>query len=172
MKSLFRKMAFGVLFLLLIFLSLGIFFPSVSYNTEQVVALDRASVFDLYNDSSRLPEWLTDIESVDTVKWVPAVVGSQFKIQLKDTPGSEALLETVTAFAKSDSVALSFKAGIMQKEDTFVFLDHDQGCKIIGKHKVTAESYYAKCIFALMKSVFRKTDQQYLDSFAAWATKQ
>ena len=165
-------MAFGVLFLLLIFLSLGIFFPSVSYETEQVVALDRARTFELYNDSSKLPEWLNDVKSVDTIKWVSGVVGSQFKIQLKDTPSTESLVETVTAFAQGDSVALSFKAGIMQKEDVFVFTEANQGCKIIGKHKVTAESYYAKCIFALMKNVFRKTDQQYLDSFATWAVKQ
>ena len=172
MQNILRRIALVVLVLLLIFLSLGIFIPTVSYETKGEINKPIEEVFALYNDMDRISEWIPEIKEVETLVNKAGKVGSEFRMVVDNNGQSMEMLERVEDYVPNERVALFYDAGMMLKNDTFTFEEEGGKTIIKGSHEVEGSSYYSKCVFAFFKGPFQKVDQGYMDNFVAWAEDQ
>jgi uncharacterized protein YndB with AHSA1/START domain len=172
MQKVFRKIALVILVLLLIFLSLGLFIPKVTYETMGELEMPKEEVFALYNDMDKIKEWIPEIVEVETLVETPDKIGSEFRMIVENNGQEMEMMERVVDFVPNEKVALSFDAGMMLKKDVFTFEERGNTTLIKGSHEVEGSSYYTKCVFAFFKGPFQKIDQGYLDSFVKWAEEQ
>lgn len=172
MKKILRYVAMVVLVLLLVFLSLGLFIPVVEYETSIIVDKPVAEAFALYNDRSNIKQWIPEIQVMEPIAETPEVVGSKYRMVINSNGDVTEMVETVTSYTINEEVGIHFDAGMMQKDDTYIFEDMGSKTKITGKHGARGDSYYARCVFALFKGVFTEIDQGYMDRFKIWAESE
>lgn len=171
MKKILRVVAMGLLVLLLGFLSLGLFYPSVTYQTEGKINRPVEEVFAFYNDVDKLQEWIPEIKSIEKLKLTPEKVGSEYRMVVLNNGQKTEMLQTITDYELNKKVVAHFDAGMMQKDDAYLFVEKDGETIIHGNHIVEGDSYYSRCVFVLFKGPFQSIDQGYMDNFIAWASK-
>lgn len=168
MQKILRTLAKITLALLLLFLSLGLFFPSVSYETKVTVDVPLDEAFEQFTNRQAIVEYIPEITSVAETTQEPTPVGRQYKI-ISDYDGDRSeMLETILAYEEDALYQVSTVAGVMTKEDSYTFEQAGANTIIQGKHEARATNYYARCFFAIAGKMFKNIDQDYLDRFGAW----
>jgi hypothetical protein len=157
-----------VLALLLIFLSLGLFVPEVTYTTAVTVDKDLNTTFTKFADRTTVKEWIPEVKTLEVITATPEIVGSQYRMVVDNNGQTTEMTETTEAFMMNENITLSFDAGMLQKRDTYTFAKDGSGTTITGKHIARGDSYYARCVFALAGKAFQKIDQGYMDRFGEW----
>ena len=172
MRKVLRYVAMVVLALLLIFLSLGLFVPEVTYTTEVTVDKDLNTTFAKFADRTTVKEWIPEVKTLEVITATPEIVGSQYRMVVDNNGQTTEMTETTQAYEENQAITLHFDAGMMQKTDAYTFAGAAGGTAITCQHTARGDSYYARCVFALFGSAFEKIDQGYLDRFAEWVESE
>lgn len=168
MKKVMRYIAMAVLALLLVFLSLGLFMPEITYTTSITVDQDLPTTFAKFSDRTTVKEWIPEVVTLEVITETPQVVGSKYRMVVDNNGQTTEMTETTQAYEVNKGVTLHFDAGMMQKTDTYTFESTATGTTITGQHTARGDSYYARCVFALAGKAFQKIDQGYMDRFGEW----
>ncbi len=157
--------------LTLIFFAIGLLFPSVNYSATVTINNPLSETFALFNDTSRLKEWLPEVKSIEVIKEVPGKVGSQYKMIIEAESDTMSMHETVTAFEIDKHIGFVFIAGSMQKTDNYTFASEGTKTIITGKYECKGTTLFYKSMFSFFKGYFKEIDEKYLNNFKAIAEK-
>lgn len=160
---------FILLLLALIFLTLGFFFPKVMYDNQIVVNGSQTEVWNKFNDITNSPNWITGIKSIEAIRVTPDTLGSMFKMVVEDNGRVIELEELVTGYDRPNMVSLNFDIDMMTKNDVFYFSEKNGKTTIKSSHVCESDSYIGKCMFAVMKGVFKGADQKNMEQFKLYA---
>lgn len=150
----------------------GLLIKETVYNTEVTVNKPIEEVFELFNDTSRIKEWVTDLKSVEIMKETPSVTGSVYKMTVDNRGKQVAMTKKVLAYVPNEKVTHFFDAENMLKTDDFLFVEKDGKTTIKKTSSCKSESYIMSCIFPYFKNTFKEIDQKYLNNFKDIAEKQ
>ena len=158
-----------ILLLLLAFFAAGLIFPKVKYET--VITIDRPldTVFALFNDTSKLQEWMPTIKSIEQISGTSGAIGSIIKITTVNQGNVFEVMETLNEFIRNEKVSLQMEVGNMMKNNTFLFSSEGDQTKIVHKTIAQGTNYINRCISAFFKSMFKKIDRENLASFKKFA---
>ena len=92
-------------------------------------------------------------------------VGSTYKMIVDENGKDFEMIETVTAFEVNKKVGLKFDAQGMLKTDEITFASDGDKTTITTKSICKGTNYLLKCTFPYFKSIFKSTDQEYLNNF-------
>lgn len=161
------KIIIGLLLLLLIvFLSTGLVVKETKYEVSTIVQKQVEQVFEAFNDEAALKEWIPSIKSFEPINEVEGRVGSTYKMVVIDANGNDfEMIETVTAFEDNNRIGFEFNAQGMLKIDDITFSSNGNSTTITNKATCRGTTYLLRCTFPFMKSMFKKSDQESLDSF-------
>ena len=168
MKKLLRIVIAFLVLILLVFFAAGIVRPQVTYQTRVTVPHPLEETWEMFNDIDNLHNWIPEVESVETVRQQPGMVGNQYKMTVENNGQETVLLETVKEFVENEKVVLRFEAGEMTKTDQYSFVYDGSATTIKGDHSCVGQGYIHKCIFAFFGPMFRRIDQRSLDQFGEW----
>lgn len=164
------KIVLFILFLLaLVFMSLGFFFPKVTYDTQIVIEGKQMDVWNKFNNINDAPKWIDGIKSIEPIKVTPDTLGSMFKMVVEDNGRVIELEELITGFDRPHMLSLNFDIDMMTKNDVFYFSEKDGKTTIKSSHVCESETYMGRCMFALMKGVFKNADQKNMQQFKVYA---
>lgn len=107
------KIILGIIITIaIIFLSTGLIFKETAYTTEVKVNKPIDEVFNLFNDSSQISNWITDLKSIDPIDVKPEKTGSTYKMVVENKNGEEITLqEKIIAYVPNEKVTLFFYGG-------------------------------------------------------------
>jgi len=167
------KIILGIFTVLVIgFFVTGIVIKETVYTTEITVNKPVEEVFELFNDTTRKKEWVTDLKSVEIMKETPAITGSIYKMTVDNRGNEVTMTEKVLAFVPNEKVTHFFDAENMLKTDEYIFIAEGEKTIIKKTSSCRSESYIMSCIFPYFKSTLKQIDQKYLNNFKELAEKK
>ncbi|WP_405607568.1 SRPBCC family protein [Polaribacter sp. Asnod1-A03] len=158
-------------FIVVAFLLIGIIVKETTYTVEVSVNKPVKEVFEAFNTSGNIKNWIPEVKSVEVVNDNPGKVGSIYKIVI-DANGEEIVsTEKVIAFVPNEKVTLFFDSENMLKTDNYIFTENNGVTTIILNANCQSNSYIMACMFPLFKGTFIAQDQSYMDSFKDFVEK-
>ncbi|TYP98110.1 hypothetical protein C7447_103280 [Tenacibaculum adriaticum] len=155
-----------------VFFSTGLIVKETSYSTQVKIEKPIADVFTLFNDPSKLKEWIPEFKSIDTLEEKPGKTGSTYKIIIKNNGQEIVMNEKILAFVPNEKVTLFYKVGNMLKTDDYVFTSDGEFTIITNKSTCKSDKYLLSCVFPYFKSKFKEQNLAYLNNFKALIEKQ
>ncbi len=155
-----------------IFLSTGLIFKETAYTTQVEINKPLEEVFMLFNDSSKINNWIPELKSIEPIDVKPEKTGSTYKMVVADRNGQEIkLMEKVMAFVPNEKVTLFFNTETMFKKDDYTFAFSNGVTTITNNSICTGNSYLFNCVLPYFKSVVKKQDQEHLNNFKSFIEK-
>jgi predicted small secreted protein len=167
------KIILGIIITLaVIFLSTGLIFKETVYTTQVEVNKPLEEVFALFNDSSKINNWIPELKSIEPIDVKPEKTGSTYKMVVENKNGEEITLrEKVMAYVPNEKVTLFFNAETMLKTDDYTFSFNNGITTITNNSVCRGNTYLVSCVFPYFKSVFKEQDQGYLNNFKSYIEK-
>ncbi len=125
MKKIF-KIILGIVWLLLtVFLLAGLLMPKVKYQVQTTVDMSVEQTFTIFNDLSKIPEWIPEVKRITPIEEVAGEIGSRYTIVM-DNGGTEMKMnEKVLDYQPNKLVKLEFDADMMYKTDRYTFTEKE-----------------------------------------------
>lgn len=161
--------AFAVIIVL--FCLSGLLFSEISYTTSQRINLPVYETFALFNESSKKKDWMEGLQSFKTIEEKPGMVGSRYQIVIDAQDTFTKMEEVVTAYKKNEKISLTIESAEIIKKDNYTFQSIDNQTFIQNKSTTAGKTYFLKCLYASFYFFIKRTDQETLDSFKAYAEK-
>ena len=167
------KIIIGIITVITIgFFLTGLIVKDTKYSAEVSINKPLSEVFQTFNNSENIKNWITEIKSFDVVNENPGKTGSIYKIVI-DSQGQEiTMTEKVIAFVPNEKVTLFFDAENMLKTNDYLFSENNGITTITLNASCQSDSYIMACMFPLFKGTFQKQDQSYLNNFKDYIEKQ
>src|SRR5436853_7852331 len=99
MKTALKYIGIGVIVVLLSFFTLGLLHPTQEYNFSVNVNAPAEKTFAVFNDTSRIREWMPNFRAIENISGNAGQVGSKWKMIFFDHDKEIVMTETVTAFS-------------------------------------------------------------------------
>ena len=166
MKKILKIIIAALLLLLIVFLLTGLVVKETKYEVSTTVNKPLIETFTAFNNHKELQKWIPSIKSFEPIEEKKGMVGSTYKMIVIDANGNDfEMIETITAFEENERIALEFDAQGMLKTDDIIFISNGNNTTITNKATCIGTTYLLKCTFPFMKTMFKKSDQESLDSF-------
>ena len=73
-----------LLILLIVFFLAGLVKPDMAYELETTVQNPLEETFAIFNDETKLMEWMPAIKNIETIEKKPGIVGTKTKMTIDD----------------------------------------------------------------------------------------
>ena len=161
-----------LLLLLVVFLATGLLVKETSYEVKTSVNKPLSTVFRIFNDQSKLKDWLPEVKSIEPIDVKPGMIGSTYKMIVENEGDLTEMKEKVLAYIPNEKVTLHFDADDMLKTDDYNFSELNGVTTITNTVIYKSDSYLTQCLFPYLKGVFSNIDQKYLENFKVYIEKQ
>lgn len=158
--------------IVVIFLATGLLIKETSYVTQVSVNNSVEVVFETFNNSENIKNWIPEVKSFDVVNENIGKTGSVYKMVVENQGQEIVMTQKIIAYVKNEKVTLFFDAENMLKRDDYVFKEKNGITTITLSSSCQSESYLMACVFPFFKGTFQEQDQTYLNNFKAFAEKQ
>jgi uncharacterized protein YndB with AHSA1/START domain len=158
--------------IVVVFLLTGLVVKETTYIAEVTVNKSIKEVFEVFNNSENIKNWVPEVKSFEVVNKNPGKTGSVYKIVIDNKGQEVAMTEKVMAYVPNEKVTLFFDAEGMLKRDDYIFKEKDGVTTITLNTSCQSDSYILACIFPYFKGTLQKQDQSYLNNFKAFAEKE
>jgi uncharacterized membrane protein len=155
-----------------VFLATGLIIKETSYVTQVSINKSVEVVFETFNNSENIKNWVPEVKSFDVVNENIGKTGSVYKMVVENQGQEIVMTQKIIAFVKNEKVTLFFDAENMLKRDDYVFEEKNGITTITLNSSCQSESYLMACMFPFFKGTFQEQDQTYLNNFKAFAEKQ
>jgi len=155
-----------------VFLATGLIIKETSYVTQVSVNKSVEVVFETFNNSENIKNWVPEVKSFDVVNENIGKTGSVYKMVVENQGQEIVMTQKIIAFVKNEKVTLFFDAENMLKRDDYIFVEKNGITTITLNSSCQSESYLMACMFPFFKGTFQEQDQTYLNNFKAFAEKQ
>lgn len=157
--------------LLLVFLATGLLIKETSYQVEIQINKPLVEVFNLFNDSSKLQNWMPELKSIEAIDAKPGIVGSTYKMLLENDGEMIAATKKIVAYVPEEKATFYIRIDEMLKINDCNFSIHDRVTIITKRVVCKSDSYLLQCLLPYFKRTFVSADQKYLDNFKAYIEK-
>ena len=147
------KFLFGTIALLIIaFLAIGFFTPTVSYGREIEVSKTIEEASAVQQDETKLGEWLDGFKSIEHLSGKVGEVGSKYKVTVIPEPDADEFIMTETIISKkeNDHMTLNMDSDMMVFDQTTYFSERNGKTVIKTDSKVNGKGMMMRSMFALM----------------------
>jgi uncharacterized membrane protein len=158
--------------IVVVFLATGLIIKETSYVTQVSINKSVEVVFETFNNSENIKNWVPEVKSFDVVNENIGKTGSVYKMVVENQGQEIVMTQKIIAFVKNEKVTLFFDAENMLKRDDYVFEEKNGITTITLNSSCQSESYLMACMFPFFKGTFQEQDQTYLNNFKAFAEKQ
>jgi len=155
----------------IIFLLTGLIIKETTYTAKVEVNGDLKEVFNTFNNSKDIKNWIPEVQSFEVINETPGKTGSIYKIVVLNQGQEITMTQKVIAYVPHKKVTLFFDAEGMLKKDDYTFTEKEGITTVTLNATCQSDSYIMACIFPYFKGTFTEQDQSYLDNFKVFAEK-
>jgi len=158
------KYVLGVIAVLaVIFLLIGVFVPTFSYESRVVVEAAREHSFTVFSDANRMGEWISNFESIDLISGNPKQIGGKYRLVITEEDERMVMTETVTAFDENEFYAFKLDNDVMLADVEIRFSGDETSTEIVATTKVDGKGFFWRSLLPLFKSMMTERAQQDYD---------
>ena len=162
-----KRLAGIVVALLIGFLAVGLFVPQVSIVSRTQVAAAPETAWSVFMDPKLAPQWLTYLESLETVAGAPETVGSVRRLTFLENGRRIVIDETVTAIEPARRFAFDSTGEWMVGSAEVVFTPAGTGTVIECRSEMRGRGPLWRSVFALSRTALQRRQDEQLAKLAA-----
>jgi len=163
MKKFFRYslIVSGILFI--VFISLGLIRPEVSYQNSIKVNSSAEEAFEIFMDTSIMEQWINGLKKIELTEGGMNRPGSKWKLYIEENGSTFVMNETLTAYEENRRFAFVLENEVMITDVDIRFTPSHQGTIITADNNVRGRNIFWRSLFFLSASYFRNSGQEVYD---------
>ena len=154
----FLKITLGIITALVIcFLLLGIFSPTVSYTIEMEANKPLKESWAVFTDESKTDQWVEGLKSTELISGTKNEVGAVSKITIDHDGEIIEMTEKLTAVKEMEQYAMEFDNEVMINNVDVRFTAKDDNTTLVNvNNEIKGKGPFFRSLFVLMKGTFQK----------------
>ena len=164
-----KYILYGIVLLVLLYLSFGLFNPSVSYGHEIKVDKPLKEAWAVTQDEAKYPEWLEGFQSMELISGERMKAGSKYKIIVNPGNGQPdfEMIETLNEIKEFEYVDMHFDSDFMDFEQKMIFSEVDGKTSVRSDSKVIGKNIFTRSMFSIMEmfgGAFQKQEAKNMEA--------
>lgn len=147
----FKYIALTLTALLVIFFSIGLFQPEVSYTNKVVINATPQKSYSLFQDTARMKLWMPGFLSFTSIKGKPMEVGSQWKLILVQEGEKYEMRESVTVVKPGEQYSFILDNAVLSNKVDMYFKPVDGKTELTVENKVRGNNIMWRSLFYFFK---------------------
>ena len=144
----------------------------MNYTCETIIRLPRQRVIELFDNPDNLKEWMPGLVSFEHISGNPGQPGAVSRLVFQLGKRKMVMTETVKVRRLPDEFTGTYDMNGVYNEVKNFFAETQEGFTHYKTENYFRFTGIMKIFAWMMGSTFRKTSQDYLDRFKAFAEKQ
>lgn len=144
----------------------------MKYTCETTIRLPRQRVIELFDNPENLKYWMPGLEKFEHINGEPGKPGAQSRLEFKMGKRKMVMIETITVRNLPHEFSGTYEVNNVYNEVKNFFEELPDGTTKYSTENHFRFSGVMKIFAFFMGSAFRKTSQDYLERFKAFAEKQ
>ncbi len=136
----------------IVFLLVGYFNPSLDYETRITIDRPRQDVWRLFNDETKMGEWLKGFKSIETISGERNTVGSKYKLRFSQDGRDFEMIEEMKEFRPPEAFGFRLSSDFFSDEVRVVFIDKGDKTEVVQSDHVVGNNILCKSLLYWMKS--------------------
>lgn len=165
MKKFLKYFLIVVVLIVGIFFSLGLLFRQHEYTIITTVNAPVEKTFAVFNDTTKLKEWLTGLKSMENISGKLYEVGSKWKIVFDDHGEEISMNETITAFKENELVSFDIENDFIKSINEVRFVPKGNMTEVIAHVHYNGTGIFQKSILALFSGMVKKQQEESYNLF-------
>lgn len=139
--------------LVLLFFTIGLLKPSVSYGHEITVNKSAKEAWAVSQDQSKFSQWLEGFKSIELISGEHWKEGSKYKVIVNPGEGQPdfEMIETLVSIKEYEEVEMVFDSEMMRFDQVITFKEADGKTTIRTDNKVAGDGIMMRSMFAIME---------------------
>ena len=160
----FKYIALTLVALLVIFFSIGLFNPAITYSNQITIHASPAKTFKLFADTSRLHEWMTGFSSFTKISGKDDSAGSKWKLVLIQEGQTYDMTETILKNNSPDEYSFLLENAVLTNNVDMHFKPSSAGTELTVNNKVRGNNLMWRSLFYFFESRLKQeSDEMYDD---------
>ncbi len=143
------------------FLSLGVFVPSFEYQNSISIDATPQKCWSIFNDTSRMKEWMEGFESLTLKSGQINQPGAVFEIIIQDPDKRYVMSEQLKTYEPPTKIVYELTNDVLKSEYEFTFEGTDK-TTATSRYRITGNNLIWKSILFLSKSYMSEQGQKQL----------
>jgi len=144
----------------------------MKYTCETIIQLPRQRVIELFDNPENLKFWMPGLEKFEHIRGEPGKPGSQSRLEFKMGKRKMVMIETITVRNLPTEFSGTYEVNNVSNEVRNFFEELPDGTTKYSTENYFRFSVVMKLFAFIMGGAFKKTSQNYLERFKAFAEKQ
>lgn len=146
-------LVFAVLVLAVgVFLLLGFFNPTFTYETRITIDRPREDVWRLFNDETKMGVWLVGFKSIETISGERNAVGSKYRLRFSQDGRDFEMIEEMKEFRPPEAFAFHLDSDFFSDDVRVTFNDLGGKTEVIQTEHATGNNILHKSLLYWMRS--------------------
>lgn len=163
MKKFLKGFLVTILVLVVIFFSLGIIFPSVTYQSKISVNKPAETSFGVFTNAVTLSKWIPGLKSIGWINGYQNEIGSKWKFIVTRFGKDYELIQTLNDFKKNELFISNSDNDRFSNDVEVRFISNGNSTQIIATSELRGKNIFWRAVFFCAQSVLRKQDQEMYD---------
>ena len=142
------------------FLAIGLFSPTISYESTVLVNKPVAHSFAVFNNPFNMKKWMPGFKSVKMVSGIPNTIGSKNQLIFEEDGKEIIIVEEVTEYEQNKVYAFDLTSDFVNSKIKITFQDVGGKTRITATTEATGNNVIFRSMFVLMKSHLQDRDQE------------
>lgn len=160
MKKFLKYFLIVIVLLVVIFFSLGLIFRSHEYTISTTVNAPVEKTFAVFNDTTKLKEWLPGFKSMELIKGNMNEAGSKWKVVFEENGSEISMNETIVAFKENELVSFNIANDFIKSKNEVRFIPKGNRTEIIARVNYRGTHIFQKSVLALFSGFVKKQQEE------------
>ena len=158
-----RYLLYIVFGLLTCFLLVGLFVKQVEYSSEVTVNKPAKEAWAVYQDESKMKDWLEGFESIKLTKGEKNEIGSEYLVTINQDGETFEIKEILNSFKEFENVNFDFDNDFMLMNYNIDFLDSEGSTKIKSHSIVQPHGLFMRAMTPLIKGSMIAQEEKHMN---------
>ena len=156
-----------ILIMLILFFSIGLIKPTVSYENEVMIERPVDKSFMVFTDVSKMGEWLTGFKKMERIKGLPTLPGSLIRMTMEMNGKEISVTQEVIDFKWNKLFSFRLHHESMTIDCEYTFVSSEMNSEIHSIMIVEGKNLFWRSINLFIKRKMKKQNQDDLDKLKA-----
>ena len=160
MKKALKYIGIGILIAISSFFIMGLLHPDGEYTTTIVINAPIEKTFSVFNDTTRMREWMPEMVLMQNISGAENEVGSKWKTIFRDHERDIEMTETVTGFKTNELFAFNLQNEVMNSDNEIRFAAVGNTTEIKAHTKYRGGNIFWRSMFVFFEGSMKQQQQE------------
>ncbi len=163
LKKFLKYFSIIILVLAILFFSLGIIFPTITFESKVTVNKPVETAFGVFTNPFKLSDWVTGLKGIGLISGIPNTVGSKWKFIIEQNGKEYELIQTMKELKVNELFVTHTDNELFTDDVQVKFISKGASTEIIATSHLSGKNIFWKSVFVLAKFYLNSNDQKMYD---------